>query len=174
MLGVSGVSGPVLVERREAGSGTQAGTNAYFGGLPCSSGGVLLTNATVASNPTSAISGYTVVQNGDTGTLVGNLNASYNVGNKAIGLIGLNKQPGASDHWHFVTIDGVAPTLANIINGKYDFFVEQSIQQRNTTVNGVAAPSGLVATFLTEFTKRAGDPAILGPLGGLAATPGQL
>ena len=171
LLGVSGVSGPVLVERREAGSGTQAGTNAYFGGLPCSSGGVLLTSATVTSNPTSAISGYTVVQNGDTGTLVGNLNASYNVGNKAIGLIGLNKQPGASDHWHFVSIDGVAPTLANIINGKYDFFVEQSIQQRNTTVNGVAAPSGLVATFLTTFTQRAGDPAVLGPLGGLAATP---
>ncbi|HAN54714.1 MAG TPA: hypothetical protein DCQ77_00250 [Betaproteobacteria bacterium] len=171
LLGVSGVSGPVLVQRREAGSGTQAGTNNYFGGAPCAACGLFMADATVASNPTSAISGYTVVQNGDTGTLVASLNASYNVGNKAIGLIGLNKQPGASDHWHFVSIDGVAPTLANLMNGNYGFYVEQSIQQRNTTVNGVAAPSGNVATFLATFTARAEDPAILGPLGGLLALP---
>jgi len=171
-LGVSGVSGPVLVERREAGSGTQAGTNNYFGGAPCvGTGGQFMANATVASNPTTPISGYTVVQNGDTGTLAANMNASYAAGNQAIGLIGLNKQPGASDHWHFVAIDGVAPTLSNLINGSYAFYVEQSIQQRNTTVNGVAAPSGNVATFLTTFTARAEDPAILGPLGGLAALP---
>ena len=176
-LGVSGVSGPVLVERREAGSGTQAGTNNYFGGAPCSPSGLAMANATVASNPTTAISGYTVVQNGDTGTLAANMNASFNAGNKAIGLIGLNKQPGASDHWHFVSIDGVAPTLSNLINGNYAFYVEQSIQQRNTAVTDpvtqvtTPAPSGNVATFLTTFTARAEDPAILGPLGGLAALP---
>ncbi|TCV89527.1 hypothetical protein [Sulfurirhabdus autotrophica] len=166
------LSGPVMVERRGAGSGTQASANAYFGGLPCSANGVPLAAGSVAATPTTLITGYTVVENSSTGGVKAGLNTSFTVGNKAIGLVSTENTPVAgTDHWHFVSIDGIPATVANAVAGKYDYFVEQSIQWRNATVAGVAAPSGNMATFLDQFKTRSGEPTILATLPGVAALP---
>jgi hypothetical protein len=159
----------VRVQRRAPGSGTQASANAYFGGLPCSSGGVPLADAT------ATVAGvYEVVENSTTGGVKSGLNADFAAGKLSIGLVSTENTPVAgTDHWHFVSIDGVAPGVANAIAGKYDYFVEQSIQWRNTAVNGVPAPvaGGLMDTFLNTFKTRSGDPAILSTLPGVAALP---
>jgi hypothetical protein len=113
-----------------------------------------------------------VVENSTTGGVKSGLNADYAAGKYSIGLVSTENTPVAgTDHWHFVSIDGVAPSVAAAIAGKYDYFVEQSIQWRNTAVNGVPAPSGLMATFLDTFKTRSGDPVILSTLPGVAALP---
>ena len=159
----------VRVQRRAPGSGTQASANAYFGGVPCSTGGVLLANATF-TNPGV----YEVVENSSTGGVKSGLNADFAAGKYSIGLVSTENSPVAgTDKWHFVSIDGVAPGVANAIAGKYDYFVEQSILWRNTAVAGVAAPvaGGLMDLFLNTFKTRSGDPVILSALPGVAALP---
>ncbi|MFA7349557.1 MAG: substrate-binding domain-containing protein [Methylotenera sp.] len=59
---------------------------------------------------------------------------------------------------------GIAPSKANLLNGKYDFVVELSMQARNATVtnpNGdVVAPitaDAVKNAFYNEFVKRAGS-----------------
>lgn len=162
------LSGPIIVERRVNGSGTQAGANAFFGAYPCATTGALpLANAS-ASVP----GGYTVVENSASGGVKSGLNADFAAGKMAIGVLSTESVPAAgTDNWHHVSIDGIAPTVANAAAGKYDYFVEQTIQYRNATVNGVAAPSGDKATFLGAFITRSGDPAILSALVGVAALP---
>lgn len=158
----------VRIERRSPGSGTQASANAYFGGLPCSNAGSSLADAT-ANTPGVA----EVVENTSAANVIAGLNADFAANKFAIGLLSAEYSPTASDHWHFVTLDGVAPTVANVIAGKYDYFLEQTIQWRNATVNGIAppAPGGLMDTFLWTFQLRSGDPAILSTLPGVAALP---
>ncbi|MFZ5593571.1 MAG: hypothetical protein ACOY4D_04810 [Pseudomonadota bacterium] len=58
-----------------------------------------------------------------------------------------------------VTGSGIAPTQANLIEAKYDFAAELTMQYRNATVAGVPALSGLKKAFADLFIKRAGDPA---------------
>lgn len=163
----SSLSGPIVVERRVNGSGTQAGANAFFGSYPCVPAGAL----PLADASASVAGGYTVVENSASGGVKSGLNADFTAGKMAIGILSTESVPGASDNWHHVQIDGIAPTVANAVDGKYDYFVEQTIQYRNATVNGVAAPSGDLATFLNTFVVRSGDPAILSTLVGVAALP---
>ena len=153
---------PVRIESRSPGSGTRASANAYFGGIPCSTGGTSL-----------ASYNSLVVENTSAANVIAGLNADFNANQFSIGLLSAEYTPTASDHWHFVTLDGVAPTVANVIAGKYDYFLEQTIQWRNATVNGIAppAPGGLMDTFLSTFQLRSGDPAILSTLPGVAALP---
>lgn len=102
---------------------------------------------------------------------------------KAIGVLSLdsyNKENG----WHFRMMNGAgtfnaatqtasagatgtAPSKANLLNGNYDFEVEQSMQYRNTgTTNeqGDSAPaiSGLEKAFADELIARAGSPKYTG------------
>ncbi|MBU1690480.1 MAG: hypothetical protein KJ958_14870 [Gammaproteobacteria bacterium] len=159
------LSGPIIVERRVNGSGTQAGANAYFLGYPCSTG--KLAPAT-ASN--SVAGGYTVVENSGSGDVKAALNA-LPATKMAIGILSTESVSTTSDNWKHIPIDGVEPSIANAANGKYDYFVEQTIQYRNATVNGVAAPSGNMAVFLADFITRSGNPDILSTLKGVSALP---
>ncbi|MDP2027809.1 hypothetical protein [Sulfuriferula sp.] len=157
----------VRVQRRAPGSGTQASANAYFGSYPCSTGFTSLADAT-ASNPGV----YEVVENSSTGGVIAGLNADFAAGKSSIGLVSTENTPvSGTDHWHFVSIDGVAPGVANAIAGKYDYFVEQSIQWRNAAVNGTPAPTVLMQTFLDTFKTRSGSPTVLAALPGVAALP---
>jgi len=68
---------------------------------------------------------------------------------------------------------GIAPSKANLLNGKYDFAVELSMQARNATVtnaNGdVVAPitaDAVKNAFYNEFVKRAGSTRYTGNDGG--------
>ncbi len=68
---------------------------------------------------------------------------------------------------------GIAPSKDNLLNGKYDFVVELSMQKRNTSVtnvNGDVVPAlsadGVKNSFYTEFVKRAGATKYTGNDGG--------
>lgn len=109
---------------------------------------------------------------------------------KAIGVLSLDSYTSATstNGWSFRPIDGagtysydsvaktlnlsagatgVAPTKSNLIEGKYDFVVELSMQSRSVAVvneqgDNVAPIAGVQAAFGAEFIKRAGSPTFTG------------
>lgn len=109
---------------------------------------------------------------------------------KAVGVLSLDSyaSSGANTKWAFRMIDGagifngstqtasagatgVAPSKANLVDGKYDFVVELSMQYRNSAVSNVqgdTAPalSGTKLAFFNEFVKRAGSTKYTGNDGG--------
>lgn len=101
-------------------------------------------------------------------------------GYRAVGVLSLDSTPNAN--WAFRNLNGQAPTKTNLRNGNYDFFGELSMQYNNTGHNNYYPIAGLNDTtnwvvtavnsgspahvknkraFIEEFTRRAGDPAIL-------------
>ena len=136
--------------RRVAGSGTQAGTNAWTMGNPCMSPFAgNLTPASALSNP------LTVTENSSSGGVASCMNSKGN----AIGLLGVETQPGGTDLWHYVTIDGQSPSTANAAQGKYDFFVESTFQYRSAT------PAGATKDLMDLIRAKAGDPSVIASLG---------
>ena len=136
--------------RRVAGSGTQAGTNAWFMANPCLnpySGSLAVLSA--ATNPA------TVTEGGGSGNVASCMNSKGN----AIGLLGVETQPGGTDLWHFATIDGQSPSTANAAQGKYDFFVESTFQYRSAT------PAGATKDLMDVIRAKAGDPSVIASLG---------
>jgi ABC-type phosphate transport system substrate-binding protein len=139
-------------------------------------------------------------QDGTDFTVKGSNNQYYkvlfsNVGgpSKAIGVLSLdsyNNANAANSGWSFRHLDGagtfngatqtssagatgIAPSKANLLNGKYDFVVELSMQARTATVtnpNGdVVAPitaDSVKNAFYNEFVKRAGSTKYTGNDGG--------
>ncbi|MHB1215792.1 MAG: substrate-binding domain-containing protein [Thiobacillus sp.] len=158
----AGLSGPITLETRAAGSGTKAAANAFFLNNPCSSAG--LPPFGTQGDPVN-FSTYTVVENGSTGGVKAGLNSVFGKGMMGLGLVSLENTPAVTDNWKFIAIDGVAPTIANAVNGDYQFFVEQSMQWRTST-NGTA-----VGDVLNTFRTVSSDPLILSALPGVAATP---
>ncbi|MHB8471430.1 MAG: type 2 periplasmic-binding domain-containing protein [Gammaproteobacteria bacterium] len=149
----------INVCRRVAGSGTQAGTNAWFMANPCllPYGGAL-TPLTAADSPN-------VFENPGSGDVVKCMNDPAK-GN-AIGLLGIETQPGSSDTWHFATIDGQKASTPNAAQGIYDFFVESTFQYRKST------PAGAKKDLMDLIRAKAGDPAVISSLGipGVLALP---
>lgn len=158
-------SKPIYVETRGAGSGTKAASNAYFLNAPCG----LAAGAAVSPAPAST----TVRENSSGGTVVSSLNADFNAGNWAVGILGYETQPGASDHFKFLAIDGAAPSNANAKSGAYDYFVGQSIQYRNTTVNGARFVSAGTTwgDAALGFISTATNPAIVTTVPGVMLDP---
>lgn len=139
-------------------------------------------------------------QNGTDFTVTGSNNKVYKVlfssvggASKAIGVLSLdsyNNANTAGSGFTFRHLDGagsfngatqtssagatgMAPSKANLLNGKYDFVVELSMQARNATVtnaNGdVVAPitaDAVKNAFYNEFVKRAGSTKYTGNDGG--------
>lgn len=71
---------------------------------------------------------------------------------------------GTSTHVAGSADKGIAPSKANLIEGRYDFAVEVTQQFRSVAVvndhgDNIAALSGLKLAFVNEFIKRSGDPA---------------
>jgi ABC-type phosphate transport system substrate-binding protein len=141
--------------RRVAGSGTQAGTNAWTMGAPCM--GPYGGNLTPLTND-----GVHVFENASSGGVASCMNSKGN----AIGLLGVETQPGGTDAWHFATIDGQTPSTANAAQGKYDFFVESTFQYR-------LSATGAVLDLMGVIRAKAGDPSVISSLGipGVLALP---
>ncbi|MDX1915359.1 MAG: hypothetical protein SFU55_07225 [Methylophilus sp.] len=57
------------------------------------------------------------------------------------------------------TCTGLAPSKANLVDGKYDFTVELSMQYRNVAVGATPALSGTKLAFFNELRKRVGSTA---------------
>ncbi|MDP1659149.1 MAG: hypothetical protein Q8L73_07325, partial [Methylotenera sp.] len=134
-------------------------------------------------------------QNGTDFTVTGSNNKVYKVtfsgvggASKAIGVLSLdsyNNANTAGSGFSFRHLDGagtfngatqtssagatgIAPSKANLVNGKYDFVVELSMQARNAAAGaGTAITADAVKNaFYTEFVKRAGQTKYTGNDGG--------
>lgn len=81
-------------------------------------------------------------------------------GRKAVGVLSLDSK--GSDNfgtnWNYVAVNGVAPDQANLINLSYPFHFELSMQYHTTNYGTLTVDQ---QTLITDFVKRAGDPAIL-------------
>lgn len=127
-------------------------------------------------------------QNGTDHTVTGSNGKVYKVTfsavggpSKAIGVLSLDSYPQAAasgSGFSFRMLDGagtfngstqaasagatgIAPSKANLVNGKYDFVVELSMQKRNQAVNlgaeVVPAPDATKTAFFTQLVKNLGS-----------------
>ncbi len=163
-ISTSAANGYMSVCRRVNGSGTQAAQNAYFFNNPCASGfGV--SEGMIAAAASSAT--YRVVENSSSGNVVDCMNRSFNGGLNAsaptlryggIGFGAIERQPGATDRWKYIKIDGVEPTVDQTITTDYDHVYEQTLQWRSTLSGDKLAALQMVLT-------ASGDPAVLNAAG---------
>lgn len=168
-LGISNPAGggTVNVCRRAPGSGTQAAANMYFLRAPCEQTPPQFLPAAAADSTAT----FVVNEASSSGAVRTCLNNAFNGNQYAIGHITTEVVPGGSDKWHHIKIDGIDPTLANAVNGRYEYFVEQTLMRRNQTVNSVPPMSGDALTFFNTFRTYSGTANVLAPLPGTAALP---
>ncbi|MBL8534182.1 MAG: hypothetical protein JNL33_10065 [Betaproteobacteria bacterium] len=142
-LGIAN-NGPIKICKRINGVGQQISNNLFFGGYPCSPSALL-----PAMKATDEIPGqYELSEGVLIPDMTACLTAANNAGQYAIGGLWLDQTPNG---WHFTKIDGVGPILANAVNGSYPFWMQNTAQYRNKTVNSVPAPSGLKKTFIESL-----------------------
>lgn len=132
-----GADNKVFICRRVASSGTQAAAETYFlkqrcqNGVRTFAGGNSLTGA-----PTDFIARVTFSESsGDVRTCLSahNTNKTW-----AVGV--LSTEQTSNSGWRMVAIDGAAPNLANVMNGRYDYFTTNTFNRRATGQTG--APTG--------------------------------
>jgi len=152
----------VHICRRVNGSGTQAQMNAKFMNYPCADG---------ADQPEATgnfDNGPVVVLNSGSGDVTDCLNA-FNDGVTiagqnsfldkmwAVGIQSTEKNADLADNFRFIKIDGVAPTLANAVNGSYFDVVEQTFQWRKGAVANLPL-TGDKLTIISEIATNASSP----------------
>lgn len=161
----------VYVCRRDVGSGTEASFEAYFLGARCSS----------SDESMAAQDGQFVIESASTGNLLTCLQAfdqggvkitPYNQdfgttypaftptgGQWAIGVLSTElKSTDLSSHGdaiRMVAVDGVLPTLANVVNGYYPYF---STDSWYTVASGQNVPSGPPLTVFKAIQGDIGHP----------------
>lgn len=108
--------------------------------------------------------GFTVVMNSNAEDVDACLTAAENNGELAVGLLSLERAPGAAnddpdgivDLWQYVNMDGIAPTLTNFLNGTWENLWTQATFNRRLagyTVNQT--------TLMNSIQSKMGDPAII-------------
>lgn len=142
--------GAIAVCRRKVGSGTLAGTLAYFLNAGCVKNSqavkTILDGTDGNTGPSNApvyVSGR-VAEYGATGAVIGCLNANHANNRYAIGMAGIEFAPGGAysgvtaaapfdsdtGNWRWIRINGQSPSLLNTAQGRYDFAFELSYQTR--------------------------------------------
>lgn len=175
----------VTICRRVNGSGTQAQMNALFLNVPCSTAAEFAaTDNTGCTNTTGgqgtlpfctlggAYKGYAdlrgvtsgqaiVHENSGSGNVDTCLGDLQNANRWAIGLQSLEKK---SSSYSFIKLNGVSPTLENVATGNYMDWAATSMQWRNQTVSGIAAPAGDELAVLTTLRTEFANPSVLDSL----------
>ena len=161
----AGSPAPLTLCRLANGSGVQAAANAYFLGNPCGNDGL----APAAAG--DSLPDYTVVENASAEGVRNCLNESFANGSGAVGLFALADPPKPGDPWHFVAIDGAAPSVEQAAAGRYPWVAEAAYLWRAVDVLGVPKPAGGQKALIDGIVRRAAEPKRLGALAGLAALP---
>lgn len=165
--------------RRENGSGTQAQSNIKFLADPC-------TAAASATSPASdtVVQGFAegdgvpmIHENNSSGNVdicLNELQDGTNAANSfdntygvrwAVGIQSLEKSTAAATKYRFVKVDGVAPTLANVVKGKYRDWAENTFQYNTTHVfSAVAAENTALKTLTDAVIKSSGAPEVMAKL----------
>jgi hypothetical protein len=139
----------VYICRRGDTSGTQAAYEMFFLHQRCTAG------------VTPFVAAGEAVQVGSVSSDVPKCLASHDERNNwAIGILSTETvETLKSDHWRFIKMDGVAPTLFNTYNGRWPFFVEQSYQWRNE--GSGQELKGPKLALMARVGLALGDPAIV-------------
>lgn len=162
--------------RRADTSGTQASSNVYFLGNPCSS----FEEQTGKRNPATVADsdvGFQVYDLAGTGDAKKCLSGDYvgyttTASDFSIGVVSAENKPTVpatlggvdGDSWRFVKLDGVSiydgvGSRANVLNGKYDFAFELVLHTHPTITSTVA---NNVMTEVAAYLGNASAPAIDG------------
>ena len=197
--------------RRVQTSGTEAGTEAYMLNNRCTDGtapmalpdvGTVTDTVnkpfTVGSGGTTTINDHyvqagvgsgnvrscldQVEHNGNTdGTYAGN-DRKWGIGVLSTEVTAAN-QTAAHDSIRFVAINGSAPTLANTINGDYDFYTDDVLLKISTGHTGFVDPTSLVGKVQGFLESHLALPAVIANVdkdyvqawgqGGLLSPPGH-
>lgn len=164
--------------RRENGSGTQAQSNVKFLANPCA--------GSLATTPTSdaVVQGFAegdglamVHENNSSGNVdlcLNELQDGTNAANSfdntygvrwAVGIQSLEKSTAAATKYRFVKLDGVAPTLVNVVKGKYRDWTENTFQYSNTHVFSSNSTENTALKALTNAViKSSGAPEVMAAL----------
>ena len=135
----------VHIVRRENGSGAQAQHGIIFLNYPCDLSASTATPAVIDIGQSENIEGYVVHEMPSAGAVnnalnsldTGVANVVFIAGTNASAstwaggrrwAVGLNSLENKGSNFEFVRIDGVAPTLANVVAGKYRDWVENTLQ----------------------------------------------
>lgn len=166
---VAGVTAPsntsVYITRRVSTSGTQTGTQVYFLNQGC----LLSVLPALAGNDGGSCGTNTVNEGSGTSNVKACTNTNYSLGHWSIGLVGVENVAGSSDHFRFIKVNGYAPTLSNVEQSKYDFYMENSVQWRNAASGN--ALSGLKLNLMQAIANQNGSPTILSEVDKSIAQP---
>jgi len=183
-LGVADPDKQVNICRRAAGSGTQAAANLLFSGFPCAATAQVAPAVNGDSEYANTLTpaswtdgGFFVYEASSAGNVENCLANANAAGGYAIGH--LSRENAEKPSWKHVALDGVAPTRANMIDGKYDYAVESTAQYRTANLTALEAGSAddkAKAAFIKGFAKAVGRPVNMDKLAaaakdGLAALP---
>jgi hypothetical protein len=120
----------------------------------------------LAGNDSGVVGNGTVNEGSGTSNVISCLNTHDGANRWAVGIFSTeNVETSATaavndgNVWRFIKMNGYAPTLLNVANGKWDFFTEQSIQWRNAASGN--ALSGLKLTLMQDTAVNAGSPNII-------------
>ena len=170
----------VHVCRRVDGSGTQAQHGIVFLNTPCA-------DASAATAPahdlgTAETDPYTQIHEMSTSGGVSDCLKSLDTGVQIVGsafdetafvggsrwAVGLQSlEKGNASNYEFVKVDGVAPTLANVANGTYKDWVENTFQYNNTHYAALATD---VKKVVDTLIKKASIPEVMSALNNPAST----
>jgi len=133
----SSTTGAINLCRRNAGSGTHAVTTMHFLSTNCGKGEFLMPNAVCSGGTACSVNGNESAS-GVEACLAAN-NAAANAW--AVGYQSTEKNADLSQPYRFVKIDGVAPTLNNLLSGNYGHFGELTAVRRGNTNDLVNVPN---------------------------------
>jgi ABC-type phosphate transport system substrate-binding protein len=160
-LGITvGADNAIYRLRRSNGSGTsRAFDAAYMGdfcvpGLTAISSGTTLVTTTIATqcNLTGA-GGTRSLQAGTSEDVESCLNQWASVGAGAIAYLSTDFQPSAASGYRWLKVDGVAPKQLNVIDNKYDFWSELSVNYNSAA--GIAGDVLVLHNALKNFSASA-------------------
>lgn len=177
--GIFGGVAPVVHCTRSAGSGTKATANFVFLNAPCTANAALpSTLYDVATGPAvMQMSGSGGVEScmsdADNGTSTAVDVASHNVGLDfggakfwAFGIQSTENNAALAKPYRFVKIDGFAPSIKNVAEGKYIDWSEQAFMWRKdfstgTWNTGTATQKAARLAILTQIGNSTGQPSVV-------------
>jgi hypothetical protein len=170
----------VYICRRVDSSGTEASFESFWLRQRCEPGVPAMalpddnstTNDTVWAPPTAATlaAGSLVNAGPSSGNVRSCLQFFNNNSRCATGIISTevtaSNLSGAGDGFRFVAVDNVAPTIANTINGDYEFFTENTLQKVKDGKTGAIPVGDLRRTLIDYIEANLGLPAVIADLNG--------
>lgn len=157
------VDNNIYVARRVVTSGTQTSARVYFLNNPCATGVLNFVdgNDTRACNTLTTGTLGTVFEGSGSGNVVSCLNRHNTDGRWAVGVLSteFSDSVASGNGFRFVKLNGKSPKLLNVIQGKYRYWMETTIQWRNGTPGPALGGDDL--TFMNKVVALIGEPPVL-------------